>query len=68
MTRPAVEPTTLLQDAMVTLFGVESLISCNLIPVHGLLELHSNLTAFCVDDVPLIFLYVTLLILTPELY
>ena len=62
------EPPALLQDAMVALFGMESLMSCNLIPLHGLLELHSNLIAFCVDDVPLIFLYVTLLIFTPELY
>lgn len=40
---------------------------CNLIPVHSLLELQPKFTATGVADVPSIFLYVTPLIVTPEL-
>lgn len=41
--------------------------SCNLIPLHGLLALQSNLIATLVAEVPFMFLYLTPLILTPEL-
>jgi hypothetical protein len=39
-----------------------------MIPLHGVVGLQSKVTASGVADVPLMFLYVTPLIFTPELY
>lgn len=67
MTWPLVDPPALKQTALVALFGVESLILCSFIPVQGLVLLQSRVIASGLDELPLILLYVTLLIFTPEL-
>lgn len=64
---PVLVPRTLLQEEEAGLSMYFRFMSCSLIPVHGLLVLHSNITAFRVADVPRTFLYVTPLIFTPEL-
>lgn len=64
---PAVVPPMFLHDDVAALFMYVSLMSSNLIPLHGLLGLQSKVTASAVADVPFMFLYVTPLIFTPEL-
>lgn len=68
ISKPVVaDPRMLLQEEEAGLFLKVSLMSCSLIPRHGLLVLQSNVTASAVADAPFMFLYVTPLIFIPEL-
>ncbi|KAK0608450.1 hypothetical protein LWI29_030725 [Acer saccharum] len=59
ISNPLLVPPMFLHEEVAALFMKVSLMSCNLIPLHGLLGLQSNVTASGVADVPFIFLYVT---------
>lgn len=68
MSIPLLLPPMFLHDAVAALFMYVSLMSSNLIPLHGVVGLQSNVTPSGVADVPFMFLYVTSLIFTPEPY
>lgn len=65
---PPLVPPMFLHEDVAALFIYVSFMSCNVIPVHGLLGLQSNVTASGVADVPCMFLYFTSLIFTPEVW
>lgn len=68
MTIPKLDPPMFLHDDVAALFLYVSFMSSNRMSLHGWLELQSNIIPSDVADVPLMFLYVTSLIFTPELF